>query len=204
MAGDRPQPEPRSGQEVLGRDEDQRTRVVDREEKTADQAHVVVEGQPRNAELREAALGWEEHLERLELRHQVGVREGNRLRVGGRARRELNQAEGIGLHLGLELTGAVPAHVIRSQAAQSREGPLDRLTEEPAGSGVRQHEARAGRTDHPGGRGVVLGQPAQAERGIERNRDRAGEQHPEVGVEKGGGGREDEGDPVPGCDAQPP
>ena len=93
MATDGPQPQGRPCEEVLGRDEDQWSRVVNGAEQAPDQSHVMVERQPRNAQLREPSLGGHDGFQRRALGHEVKVSERHRPGLHRGARRELDERQ---------------------------------------------------------------------------------------------------------------
>jgi hypothetical protein len=75
------------------------------------------------------------------------------------------------------------------------------LAEDAPHPRIRQYQTGAGALDHPGSAVQVLVQAPQADRRIERDRDGAGKEDSEEGLEELDPGREDQGDAVTAFDA---
>ena len=191
MPRDRLEPAHRLGQEGQRRHRDDRHAVVERPEPRADQAHVVVQRQPRDADVVAGHL--EGLAEGADVGEQVGVRQRHALRRARAPRRVLDQRQrirvgddsGVQVDSGVELS--TPESCRRSGTVVDRgQGRRERAQERGGalGLGERQQDAGARVAQDRGlARGVLL-DLIGAERRVERHRDAAGEQDAHVGVEE--------------------
>ena len=183
MPRDGLEPTHRLGEERERRHRDDRHAVVERPEPRADQAHVVVQRQPRDADVVAGQL--EGLAEGADVGEQVGVRQRHALRRARAPRRVLDQRQRIrGDDSGVQVDSGVVSEVRhgrhrgqgRRERAQERGGAL--------GLGERQQDAGARVAQDRGlARGVLL-DLIGAERRVERHGDAAGEQDAHVGVEE--------------------
>ena len=84
----------------------------------------------------------------------------------------------------------------RACGSRAAAAPGDGLAQDALDAAVGEDDAGADARHHPRRARVVLGEPPEADRRIERHRHGAGEEGAEEGGEEVGAGREDEGDAV--------
>ena len=189
MPRDRLEPAHRLGEEGQRRHRDDRHAVVERPEPRADQAHVVVQRQPRDADVVAAQL--EGLAEGADVGEQVGVRQRHALRRARAPRRVLDRAPARPRWRRLRSpvsTCADDSGVVsevrhrRDRGQARRERPQERGG--ALGLGERQQDPGARVAQDRGLPRRVLLDLIGAERRVERHGDAAGEQDAHVGVEE--------------------
>ena len=190
----RPQPCLGSHEKGEGRHHDQRNREVQAAQPRADQAHVVVERQPTHEDVRRFDVHGLTH--GANVGQQVGMRQHHSLGIAGAARRVLHQRHARrARHCREWFARRARGEVVdRLDAAQA----FDLEAEQPT------HCGRLGRRDQYGGASIaqdaglaaqMLLDARQARRRIDRGRYAAGVEHAEEDGEKGGAGRQHDGNP---------
>ena len=202
MARDRAQPERRARQKQLGRNQHQRIGPIDAAQQAADEPHVVMQRQPRDADLPLRAARRHHLVDGVELRHQVRLRERYRLGIDGRPRRELDERHRAPARCrSVQLGG--PDERIDDQAAELGRGCGHGHAEEALDARVGQDQPRARRLRScaRSPRGYSSSRP-EAQRRRERHRDRAGQRRAEECVEERRTRRQHQRDAIAGPHAE--